>query len=117
MPMPCWPTGVAATGDLALSFWRGCPDGLDGVGRSAEFVCSHMSHRRRLGRGVCGVPGGSGQLSSRSVGMAGGCTRLGHRNLPSRPGASHFNGSTRPVVFGLYCLEEGQHMLGAIGRP
>jgi hypothetical protein len=64
-----------------------------------------MRHCRRLARSVRGVPSGSAQLSGRSVGEASGRTRLSHRNLTSRPSASQFDGSTRPVVIGLYFLE------------
>jgi hypothetical protein len=99
------PLAFPTTGGLALPLWRGCSHGLDCVGRSAEFVGGNMRHRGRLARSVRGMPSGSTQLSGRSVGEASGRTRLRHRNLTSRPSASQFDGSTRPVVSGLYFLE------------
>jgi hypothetical protein len=99
------PAAFLATGGLALCRWRGCLHGLDCVGCRAELVGGNMRHRRRLARSVRGVPSGSAQLSGRSVGEASGRTRLSHRNLTSRPSASQFDGSTRPVVIGLHFLE------------
>jgi hypothetical protein len=99
------PLAFPTTGGLALPLWRGCPHGLNCVGRSAELVSGNMRHRRRLARSVRGMSSGSAQLSGRSVGEASGRTRLSHRNLTSRPRASQFDGSTRPVVSGLYFLE------------
>ena len=109
------PLAFPTTGGLALPLWRGCPHGLDCVGRSAELVGGNMRHRRRLARSVRGVPRTEAvplrstprfaQLSGRSVGEASGRTRLSHCNLTSRPSASQFDGSTRPVVIGLYFLE------------
>jgi hypothetical protein len=107
------PLAFPTTGGLSLPLWRGCPHGLDCVGRSAELVGGNMRHRRRLARRVRGVSrpeagtlwARSAQLSGRSVGEASGRTRLSHRNLTSRPGASQFDGSTRPVVMGLDFLE------------
>jgi hypothetical protein len=111
------PLAFPTTGGLALPLWRGCPHGLDCVGGSAELVGGNMRHRRRLSRSVRGVPSGSAQLSGRSVGETSGRARLSHRNLTSRPRASQFDGSTRPVIIGLHFLEVVQHMLCAIGRP
>jgi hypothetical protein len=99
------PLAFPTTGGLALPLWRGCPHGLDCVGRSAELVGGNMRHRRRLAGSVRSVPSGSAQLSCRSHGMATRRAGLSHRNLTSRPSASQFDGSTRPVVIGLHFLE------------
>ena len=50
------PLAFPTTSGLALPLWRGCPHGLDCVGRSAELVGGNMRHRRRLARSVGGVP-------------------------------------------------------------
>jgi hypothetical protein len=49
--------------------------------------------------------------------VTGGRSSLHHWDLASRPSAPQFDGSLRPVVIGLHCLEEAQHMLCASGRP
>jgi len=80
-------------------------------------MCRHVRHDSRLAGSKCGVPGGTGEHSGRSHGVAARRTGLRHRDLAPRPGAHQFDGSTRPVVIGLFLLEEVQHMLCAIGRP
>ncbi len=111
------PLAFPATGGLALPLWRGCPHGLDGIGRRAELVGGDVCDHRRLPGSVRGMACYPAQVPGRGHGMAACCARLSHRNLTARPSASQFDGATRPVVMGLHVLEEVQHMLGAIGRP
>jgi hypothetical protein len=49
--------------------------------------------------------------------VTGSSSGLRHRDFATRPGTRQFDGSTRPVVMGLYFLEEMQHMLCTISRP
>jgi hypothetical protein len=111
------PYTFKATSFFSLTI-KGClACGFDRVGRSTQLVCSDMRYHCRLASSKCGVPSGSAQLSRRSHGMTTRRAGLSHRDLTSRPSASQFDGSTRPVVIGLHFLEQVQHMLCAIGRP
>src|SRR5574341_1832718 len=99
------PFALKATSFFSPTVKRRRARGLDRVGRSTELVCGDMRHRCRLAGSMCCVPSGSAQLSCRSVGSASRRAGLRHRDLAARPSASQFDGSTLPVVIGLYFLE------------
>jgi hypothetical protein len=99
------PFALKATSFFSPTVKRRRTRGFDRVGRSTELVCGDMRHRCRLAGSICGVPSGSAQLSCRSLGMASRRAGLRHCNLTSRPSASQFDGSTRPIVIRLHFLE------------
>lgn len=111
------PAAFAPAGGFGFPGRGGGARGLDGVGCRAQLVGGHVGHGRRLGRGVGGIARRPGQIAGGGVGVAGGRAGLGHRRFAARPGASQVDGSPRPVVVGASGLEEGQYVLGAIGRP
>ena len=111
------PLTLDPTSALLLTFRGSRTRGLDGVGRGAKLVCGDMRHRSGLTGSKGGAPGSSDQLSCRSLGMAGRCAGLRHRDFAARPGLRQFDGSTRPIVIGLDFLEQVQHMLCASGCP
>jgi hypothetical protein len=99
------PFALKATSFFSPTVKRRRTRGFDRVSRCTKLVCGDMCHHRRLAGSIRGVPSGSAQRSCCSHGMAARRAGLRHRNLTSRPGASQFDGSTRPVIMGLHFLE------------
>ena len=111
------PPALEPAGALTLASRGGRTCGLDCVGRSTELVCGDMRHRCRLAGSICGVPGGSVQVSCCSVGSAGRRAGLGHRDLAADPRSSLLDGLAGPRVRGLHRLEMVQNVLCTRGRP
>jgi hypothetical protein len=111
------PTTLRSTGLVTLVIRGSGAYGPDRVGRSAQLVGGHMSHRRCLSCRVSRFPRRAGQISGRAHGVTGGRAGLSHRNLTPRPGTPQFDRSARAVVVGSRLLEEVQYMLRAISRP
>lgn len=70
---------------------------------------------------TCCTGGGAGRavIGSAGGGVGGNCrgARFATRNLTTHPGTRSCNGFARSVVLRVLLLEEGKHMLGAVGGP
>lgn len=108
---------LPASGGLALGIGRCRLDGPDGVGRGPKLVGGHVADRGGLARGVCGEPWSAAQVSGRSVGVAGCGARVPPAHLAARPCTPEFDRSPGPIVVRPRRLEQGQHVLGAVGGP
>ena len=65
---------------------------------------------RRLTGGVGGIPCCSMRIESSSASGA-------DTNLSSRPGASHFDRASGPVIEGTALFEQRKHVFCTVGRP
>ena len=97
---------------------RGLGGGSDRVGGGVPGVTGHVGSSG----GVTGGAGnGSGSCVNRfsggGMGGHGGGARLAACDLATNPGPRCFDRLARPVVFRVLLLEEGQHVLGAVGGP
>src|SRR6478752_469868 len=119
------PVGQATTLPRALPTSDGFALGLgrcglrrpDRVRRGPELVGRHMAHRGGLGGGIRRVPCRPAQVARGGVRVAGGRARLAPRDLATGPRASEVDRPARTVVVRPLRLEEGQHVLRAVGRP
>jgi hypothetical protein len=111
------PLALQATGRLALVFRRCRSRRPDRVGRSTQLVGRHMTNRRGLAGGVCGMPWCPTQVSGGSVGMAGRRAGLCPRNLTPRPGTPEVDRPAWTVVPRPCAFEMVQHVLRAVSGP
>jgi hypothetical protein len=91
--------------------------GLDGIGRRAKLVGSHMGYHRRLGGSIGGKARSALKVTGRAVGSTGGGLGRGQGDFPSGPGPGGFDGHAGPGVQGPGGLEKAKDMASAVSRP
>jgi hypothetical protein len=111
------PVALGATGVGSRRRARSRLDRADGIRRRAELVGRDMRDGRRLGRGEGGVARRAREVASRRVRMTRGGPRVRHPDLAARPGPSHLDRLTGPVVVWSHGGEEREDVVRAVRRP
>ena len=111
------PPALPTTSLVTLVFRSRRARGPDCVGRRAQIVGCHVTHRSGLPGCMSRFFGGALHLPGRRIGGKGGHASLSPRDLTPRPGAPQLDGPARTIVPRFRLLEEMQHVLRTISRP
>jgi hypothetical protein len=97
--------------------WDACAGRPDGVGRSAQVMGSHVSHRNRLARRQCSELRWIGHPARRGIRLESRSACVTHTHLTTDPGSSEIDGVAGPAITWLMILEQMQHVFGAQEGP